>query len=265
MSIAVVAAIQKTSIPFCVVVRLRRRRRIAIFLLITQKNAPTIPPNDPITTNIAYSHKSKLGWSSTFPFTRSENLSSSIPLNTAIDVTWKACPLPIRVIIAYIVITVTHAERKHRQVSRVDQKLEPSSIANRIPEIGERKAAATPAAQPTAAKSIRCLSVRSKSNFGLFLGTNLLALSPIASPKKIIGPSNPAGRPAATEQTTDIALQRAVDKSVQSGTIIPFKTAFASAMPLPPETGAIATGMKAIIASATDVPTCWKKPRYQLP
>ena len=49
---------------------------------------------------------------------------------------------------AYIDTTVTHAERKQRQVRLVDQKELPSSIANSTPDIGERKAAATPAAQP---------------------------------------------------------------------------------------------------------------------
>jgi len=47
---------------------------------------------------------------------------------------------------AYIVITVTHAERKQRQVRLVDQKELPSSIANNTPETGDLKAAATPAA-----------------------------------------------------------------------------------------------------------------------
>jgi len=46
----------------------------------------------------------------------------------------------------------------------------------------------------------------------------------------IIGPSSPAGRLAATEHTTDIALQKAVDNAVQFGMIIPFNVAFASAV-----------------------------------
>jgi len=39
-------------------------------------------------------------------------------------------------------MTVTHAERKQRQVSNVDQKELPSSIANNTPATGDRKAAA---------------------------------------------------------------------------------------------------------------------------
>jgi len=39
-------------------------------------------------------------------------------------------------------MTVTHADRKQRQVSTVDQNELPSSIANSTPATGDRKAAA---------------------------------------------------------------------------------------------------------------------------
>ena len=64
--------------------------------------------------------------------------------------------------------------------------------------MGDLKAAATPDAHPIAAKSLLCLSVLNKSNTGLCRGTNWLALSPILNPMKIIGPSSPAGKLAAT-------------------------------------------------------------------
>ena len=44
--------------------------------------------------------------------------------------------------IANMEMTVTHADRKQRQVSTVDQKELPSSIANSTPATGDRKAAA---------------------------------------------------------------------------------------------------------------------------
>ena len=72
----------------------------------------------------------------------------------------------------------------------------------------------------------------------------------------IIGPSSPAGRLAATEHTTETALQKAVDNTVQLGIIIPFSVAFASAIPDPPLTGFKATGTNAMIASSEDNKTC---------
>ena len=80
--------------------------------------------------------------------------------------------------------------------------------------------------------------------------------SPTANPMKIIGPSRPAGRLAATEHTTETALQKAVDNAVQLGIIIPLSVAFASAIPEPPLTGFKATGTNARIARSEDNATC---------
>ena len=52
-----------------------------------------------------------------------------------------------------IVKIVVMAQKKHRHVSLVDQKLAPSSSENSTPPIGAPKAAAMPAAVPHAAKS----------------------------------------------------------------------------------------------------------------
>ena len=87
--------------------------------------------------------------------------------------------------------------------------------------------------------------------------------SPTANPMKIIGPSSPAGRLAATEHTTETALQKAVDNAVQLGIIIPFNVAFASAIPEPPLTGFNATGKNAMMASRQDNPTCSASPQNQ--
>lgn len=64
------------------------------------------------------------------------------------------------------------------------------------------------------------------------------------------GPSNPTGKALATENITDIALHAALKSSVHAGILIPFNTAFASAIPLPLATGLTnATGRNDNIAN----------------
>ena len=59
---------------------------------------------------------------------------------------------------------------------------------------------------------------------------------------------------------TNTALQQHVEMAVQLGMTTPFNTAFASAIPEPPLTGAIATGTNASMARNTLIDTCWARP-----
>jgi len=132
-----------TSSPFFVVPRDSLARNIASFRFAEQNKPPTTPPPAPTKANRKYSHKSKSGWALS-SIARLDFFSPPTPLNIAMLLTWKpsSSASSIFVSIANMEMTVTHADRKQRQVSTVDQNELPSSIANSTPATGDRKAAA---------------------------------------------------------------------------------------------------------------------------
>mmetsp|Transcript_74569 Transcript_74569/g.194461 ORF Transcript_74569/g.194461 Transcript_74569/m.194461 type:complete len:222 (-) Transcript_74569:241-906(-) len=111
----------------------------------------------------------------------------------------------------------------------------PSSMAKSTPPSGALNAAATPAAAPAATRSRRSLS----NDFGIIRGSEKgrATSEPMMAPLWIMGPSLPAGMPAATLPTMPQTLASSVFTLRTRGKCVPLRKHLISGMPLPAASG----------------------------